>query len=242
VSLVHHDTVQPDLDDSEQISTVKSRIYRAAKSSNALLLDLTEIRSEYTDFQSLQTVLQQHPKIYGCQFLSDGPKRYLELYIREVDDKNDIINTGVIFSKKRTRILPCPSIDANYNITTVSLAYLPFIHPDEIGTGLAKSLAPFGEIIDVGITTEPKLGVFMGSGYAVLGKPQNSSFLELAHTVSWCESEDQFFHCTWNNMPTWCRYCHQTGHTKFECEKSKARIICYSCQQFGHRSFECPRK
>ncbi|KAI8327019.1 hypothetical protein BD560DRAFT_107435 [Blakeslea trispora] len=76
----------------------------------------------------------------------------------------------------------------------------------------------------------------MGSGYAVLGKPQNSSFLELAHTVSWCESEDQFFHCTWNNMPTWCRYCHQTGHTKFECEKSKARIICYSCQQFGHRS------
>ena len=43
-------------------------------------------------------------------------------------------------------------------------------------------------------------------------------------------------------MPTWCRYCHQTGHTKFECEKSKARIICYNCQQMGHRSFECPRK
>ncbi|OBZ81509.1 hypothetical protein A0J61_10442 [Choanephora cucurbitarum] len=43
-------------------------------------------------------------------------------------------------------------------------------------------------------------------------------------------------------MPTWCRYCHQTNHTKFECDKAKARIICYSCNQLGHRSFECPRK
>ncbi|KAI8087836.1 uncharacterized protein B0P05DRAFT_464959 [Gilbertella persicaria] len=43
-------------------------------------------------------------------------------------------------------------------------------------------------------------------------------------------------------MSTWCRYCHQTGHNKFECEKSRARIIYYNCQHLGHRSFECPRK
>ncbi|KAG1032753.1 hypothetical protein G6F43_013702 [Rhizopus delemar] len=43
-------------------------------------------------------------------------------------------------------------------------------------------------------------------------------------------------------MPTWCRYCHKEGHTKFECPASKARIICYSCHQHGHRSFECPRR
>ncbi|OBZ84627.1 hypothetical protein A0J61_07318 [Choanephora cucurbitarum] len=43
-------------------------------------------------------------------------------------------------------------------------------------------------------------------------------------------------------MPTWCCYCHQPNHTKFECEKSKASIICYSCQHFGHQSFECSRK
>ncbi|CAO3641245.1 unnamed protein product [Cunninghamella echinulata] len=43
-------------------------------------------------------------------------------------------------------------------------------------------------------------------------------------------------------MPRWCRYCHQEGHTKFECEKSKVRVICYSCYGDGHRSSECPRK
>ncbi|KAI8087781.1 uncharacterized protein B0P05DRAFT_465131, partial [Gilbertella persicaria] len=45
-----------------------------------------------------------------------------------------------------------------------------------------------------------------------------------------------------NNMHTWCRYYRQTSHNKFECEKSRARIICYNCQHLGHRSFECPRK
>lgn len=64
----------------------------------------------------------------------------------------------------------------------------------------------------------------------------------LDHNVHWCEENNEIFHATWDNMPTWCRYCHQTGHTKFDCEKSKARIVCYGCHQFGHRSFECPRK
>ncbi|KAI9364661.1 hypothetical protein BD770DRAFT_469096 [Pilaira anomala] len=30
-------------------------------------------------------------------------------------------------------------------------------------------------------------------------------------------------------MPTWCRYCHQDGHTKFVWKSSKARILCHSC-------------
>jgi hypothetical protein len=41
-------------------------------------------------------------------------------------------------------------------------------------------------------------------------------------------------------MPVRCRYCHQEGHTKFECSLSKARILCYNCHQQGHSSFECP--
>jgi hypothetical protein len=43
-------------------------------------------------------------------------------------------------------------------------------------------------------------------------------------------------------MPTWCRYCHKEGHTKFDSPLSKARIICYSCHQQSHRSYECPRR
>lgn len=56
------------------------------------------------------------------------------------------------------------------------------------------------------------------------------------------ESSTEVFRAQWNNMPTWCRYCHKDGHTKFECAASKARILCYSCHEQGHRSYECPRK
>lgn len=85
----------------------------------------------------------------------------------------------------------------------------------------------------------------MGSGYAVLdiqSDPAQIKFQELTHQLNWCETKDEFFHATWNNMPTWCRYCHQEGHTKFNCSVSKARIICYGCHEHGHRSFECPRR
>ncbi|KAI8976883.1 hypothetical protein BDB01DRAFT_712195, partial [Pilobolus umbonatus] len=67
------------------------------------------------------------------------------------------------------------------------------------------------------------------------------TFQPLSHTVSWCESTVEDFHVTWKNMPTWCRYCHEEGHTKFNCEKSRARIICYNCHEVGHRSAECYR-
>ncbi|RCH88458.1 hypothetical protein CU098_006114 [Rhizopus stolonifer] len=152
ISLIHKDIQQPHVEAEDQPSTLQPRIYRSAESPGALLLDLTEIRSEYTDFQSLQIVLEQHSKIYGCQFPRDGPRRYLELYIRPKDDENDIINTGVILTTKEN--------------SSSSLS-------------LEQSLAPFGKIMNVDITTEPKLGIFMGSGYAVIAGAdlQTKSFI-----------------------------------------------------------------
>jgi hypothetical protein len=106
----------------------------------------------------------------------------------------------------------------------------------------------FGEILDIGIITEKATGFFMDTGYAVLDiyqSPDTSmaqKLPELSHQISWRESTTEVFHATWNNMPTWCRYCHKDGHTKFECPLSKARILCYSCHQQGHRSYEYPRR
>ncbi|KAI8323631.1 hypothetical protein EDC96DRAFT_453971, partial [Choanephora cucurbitarum] len=139
----------------------------------------------------------QHPNIFGCQFLNDRSKRYMELYIRKEDDKNDLLHSGVSFSKLNLRILPCTALDSALQNINISLTHLPMVHPSEIVKGLTLRLAPFGTVIDVGITTEPATGVFMGSGYSVLGRNSSgSTYQDLAHTISWCESKEDFFYCT----------------------------------------------
>ncbi|CAO3647631.1 unnamed protein product [Cunninghamella echinulata] len=40
-------------------------------------------------------------------------------------------------------------------------------------------------------------------------------------------------------MPTWCRFCHEEGHTKYQCTKSLASMICYNCHEMGHRASSC---
>jgi hypothetical protein len=104
-------------------------------------------------------------------------------------------------------------------ILKIKLSNLPLLPKDEVLAGLKQSLAMFGTIIDVGIATEPNTGLFKGTEYAVLNVQQaankENKFLELSHRLSWCESD--VFHATWQNMPTWCRYCHKEGHTKFGC-------------------------
>jgi hypothetical protein len=98
----------------------------------------------------------------------------------------------------------------------------------------------------MGINVEKRSGLYLGSGYVVLHVPLNindemESYVSLAHNISWCENPNEIIHATWFNMPIWCKYCHTEGHSKFECSKSKSRIICYGCRELGHRSFECPR-
>ncbi|CAO3688457.1 unnamed protein product [Rhizopus stolonifer] len=145
-------------------------------------------------------------------------------------------------------VYPHAVLGESVKVVNLKLTHLPMLPAEEVKNGLAKSLAVFGDIIDVGILTDTATGFFMGAGYVVLNIHQDSSVIEeqksqtLSHKISWYESPDDFFHATWNNMPTWCRYCHKKGYTKIECPQSRARIICYSCHQNGHRSFECPRR
>ncbi|KAI8048588.1 uncharacterized protein B0P05DRAFT_448439, partial [Gilbertella persicaria] len=225
----------PHPEDSSSLSEVHSRIYRSSRSKNPFLLDTTKVKAQYTDLQCLQEIKVQRPKVHACSFLNNGPTRYLEIYVEFQHDVNYLDTKGVEFKESKLRIIPCQATDDSW------------IPRPEVLEGLKVSLSPFGQVIDVGIITKPNTGFFMGSGYAVIGTPRQSGedqikFQELAHNIRWREEKDEIFHATWNNMSTWCRYCHQTGHTKFECEKSKAPIICYHCHLLGHRSFECPRK
>ncbi|KAI9309799.1 hypothetical protein BX666DRAFT_1873073 [Dichotomocladium elegans] len=240
VSLMHKGIEAPDIDEGTTYSRLQTRVYRSSRTMGALLLSISPVLKDYSELQCMQLVKEQHPEVYGCTIANDGSHRYLEIYIQK--DSNDLAYNGVKFPNAKLQILPCQAIDDTNTITKVTLTNLPMLPPTEVLAGLQESLQPFGNLVDIGIVTEPTTGLFMGSGYAVLStNPTDSTIVPLAHTVMW-QNTDEVFHCTWNNMPTWCRYCHETGHTKFECEKSKARIRCYNCHQLGHRAFECPRK
>ncbi|GAA5802008.1 hypothetical protein HPULCUR_007468 [Helicostylum pulchrum] len=100
-------------------------------------------------------------------------------------------------------------------------------------------MSHLGEIVDLGLNYESEMGWFMGTGYVVLQQNPEKTYAPLCHKLPWGNTEE-FFHATFPDMPTWCRYCHEDGHTKYDCSKSRASILCFACDQFGHRQAECP--
>ncbi|GAA5798805.1 hypothetical protein HPULCUR_004211 [Helicostylum pulchrum] len=130
----------------------------------------------------MQELKKQHLKVHACMPLSEGPKRYLEAYVTEANDNNNIQINGITFADANLQILPCKAINAQSEIITLKLTHLPMLLPEEALTGLTKSLSMFGNIIDIGITTDNATGFFMGSGYAVIDTLQakESKFQQLS--------------------------------------------------------------
>ena len=248
VSLLHNDITPHPQEDQDITRVLQTRIYRSSRTDGAYLFDITECRKTYTDQQCMIELKKQHPKVHACIALSEGPVRYLETYVTKENDVNDIKLTGLTFKEIQLQVLPFKAINDQSQVIKLKLSHLPMLPVNEVLNGLKTSLTMFGRILDIGITTEHATGFFMGSGYAVLDiyqtedVPEPKKYQQVSHQISWMESSTEVFRAQWNNMPTWCRYCHQDGHTKFECAASKARILCYSCHEQGHRSYECPRK
>lgn len=247
IPLMHQHIVPPHQDDESRLSTLQTRVYRSSRTKGAHLLDISNVKDKYTDLQCIILLSQQHPNVHACVPLSDGPRRYLEVYIKPEEDTNDLINRGLTLPESKLTVIPSASIGENSKIIHLKLSHIPLLPQTDVHAGLEKSLAIFGKILDIGISCFPDTKIFMGTVYAVIdvyqdeNTPQDKKFQELSHQINWCEDDD-CFHATWSNMPVWCRYCHKDGHTKFDCPLSKARIICYSCHEHGHRSFECPRR
>ncbi|KAI8078976.1 uncharacterized protein B0P05DRAFT_587210 [Gilbertella persicaria] len=156
---MHKDVNDTHPDKSSSLGKVQSRIYRSYRPKDAFLLDITKVKAQYTDLQCLQEIKAQRPTFHACSFLKDGSARYLEIYIESQHDVNDL--------------------GANHSVPS---------HRSEALEGLKVSLSPFGQVIDVGIITEPNTGFFMGSDYAVIGIPRQSGedqikYQELAHNI-----------------------------------------------------------
>ncbi|KAI9472458.1 MAG: hypothetical protein EXX96DRAFT_452851, partial [Benjaminiella poitrasii] len=248
MSLLHNDLVSTTPTDESAMRTQISRIYRSSRYRDAFLFDISKCTPTYTERQCMKLVKQQHPHAHACIPLNDSSKRYLEVYITPVNDTNDILHKGIIFDDLKLTILPCTAVADQSHVVTLKLSRIPLYTDDLVYEGLQKSLSVFGRLLDFEVYKDKDTDFFMGNVYAVLDTFQADDiaaqlkYATFSHQLSWCKSTEEIFLATWNNMPTWSRYCHKDGHTKFECELSKARILCYACHHYEHRSFECPRR
>lgn len=112
---------------------------------------------------------EQHPNVHACVPLNDGPCHYLEVYITPQNNNNDVFNQGLIFKEANLGAYPRSSLDDTANLKP---NHSPLLPKKEVISGLQRSLAVFGEIIKIGITTKSAMGFFMGSDYAVLNIQQ----------------------------------------------------------------------
>ncbi|KAG1221527.1 hypothetical protein G6F68_020901 [Rhizopus microsporus] len=81
------------------------------------------------------------------------------------------MSSGLIFPYANLKVYPCSSLNDSAKFVNIKLSHLP-LPKKEVLEGLQRSLQVFGEIMDLGITTEPATGFFMGAGYAVLNIQQ----------------------------------------------------------------------
>ncbi|OBZ81512.1 hypothetical protein A0J61_10439, partial [Choanephora cucurbitarum] len=122
----------------------------------------------YSDLQCIQELGKQHPGVHACSVINDKQLHYLEAYIAKEKDDNDLETNGVFFGKSNTKVYPCRASDVESTYIDLTLTNLPPLSRIKVLEGLKQSLQPFGQVVDVGINTEPLTGIFLGIGYAVL--------------------------------------------------------------------------
>ncbi|KAG1085913.1 hypothetical protein G6F40_014070 [Rhizopus arrhizus] len=154
---------------------------------------------------------------------------------------NDFLTNGLKFADNSI-IIPCRALDSQMEVIRLRLSNLPFLSESALLEGLQKSLKVYGEILDVGILLEPITHTYMCTGYAVLNVSfQNIKFKQLTHLIPSDEKLEQSFYAVWNQMPHYCRYCHEEGHVVVDCPKRRARTFCWNCGIDGHMAASCTR-
>jgi hypothetical protein len=156
----------------------------------------------------------------------------MEIYTRQ-SIAQKFYSEGISYEKQKIRLLLYKVLEGSGKVIQLSLIDLPCLL-DELQKGLQEALSHFGTILDFGLHQETTYCFFMGTGYAMIQQDNNKKYPKLCHTISW-DDNGEFCHATFPEMLTWCRCCHDEGHTKYECKKAQASILCYACDKYGHK-------
>lgn len=236
-------SVNPPTPTADSVQPVRTQLWRHARVSSGYFLDISKIPN-VTEAQHLEYLADQYggaDQFIALKVLGKNSERYIEVY-PSPSILSSFTTEGVLYEEQKLRLLPCKALTGESDVVQLNLTELPPLAKEDFSKIVLPALAKFGEVLDYGLKFEPIRGFWLGAGYAVIHRHKNESYPKLEHTISLSMPEDATEYCyaTFPDMPVWCRYCHAEGHTKYECAKSKARILCYSCDQYGHMSKECP--
>ncbi|SAL98679.1 hypothetical protein, partial, partial [Absidia glauca] len=229
-------------DDSPNPSppVIRSNAWRTGRKAGSFFLDLTSRKEGDSIVNRL--LLQQFSSCRGTAPHREGGRRLLEVNIdpRNGSETFEFSSTGVRFEDGK-RIIPTKALPSSTHVVKLRLFRLPFLSPSDLESGLFGSLCQYGNVLDVGINTDPLSGMFMGSGYAVLetsNENATESFNPLTHILPFTGLSNGF-QAEWENMPEFCKYCHQSDHVRANCPTARPLRLCYNCNNPGHVARNC---
>ncbi|CEP14001.1 hypothetical protein [Parasitella parasitica] len=141
-------------------SRIKIRIWRNTRTNNDYFLDIFKIPNK-TEQQHLQ-ILDQHIAIVD---------RFVIV--------NRFVTEGVLYLSDHSKIqlFPCKAVDGEGKLIQLSLTDIPSLPRAQLLEDLSKALGTFG--------IEQSMGLFMGTGYAILQQSSNVSYPILHHSNTW---------------------------------------------------------
>lgn len=192
--------------------------------------------------QLMALIADQYPSRIAVAATKEGNCKIAEINFDPEDPIIEKIVEGIFFEKDNLYLCSCKALDPSVRLIRLRLSNLPFLSEDKLLPQLLASLKPYGSIMDLGLLREPVTGTYMGAGYAILSVPiGDNSFIPITHYLPWSNAHDEGFYAVWNDMPTYCRYCHQEGHAVSDCPKKRSSRVCWNCHKTGHIAAECSK-
>ncbi|EIE78416.1 hypothetical protein RO3G_03120 [Rhizopus delemar RA 99-880] len=253
-NLTTSSVMSPDLADSNTPPPliIETVYWGVSQTPGSIFFDISS-RKE-VDRAIYKLAFYQFQDYVGLVVHKSGSNRYLEVNFDKDEFRTAACTHGLHFDDGRVIIRPTLACRPGSIIRRVTLQRLPWLRPHNLQEGLRRTLSNYGSIRDVGIVTDSETGAFLGSGYAVLDcspdPSQPDPFLDLTHVIPWVDPETTsttensiFIHAYWKEMPTYCKYCHELGHSASNCKQAPSnKRVCYYCFKPGHIRVQCPDK